>query len=82
MSECKSECVFNSNDECWLVCKNKFYQQGRADAIDEYSDKLFKAIEMATINCKLDITIEDLRNIEIIIKGLAEQLKEQNNGRK
>lgn len=51
----------------------------RQNAIDEYSNKLWIAIESATVNCKLDFTIEDLRNIEIFIKGLAEDLKERNN---
>lgn len=53
------------------------YQQGKMAGINLYSDKLFKVIEMATINCKFDFTIEDLRNLEIVIKGLAEEMTDQ-----
>lgn len=55
------------------------YQQGRADAIDEYSNELFKVIERCTVNCKLDLTVDDLHNLEVIIRGLAEEMKEQKN---
>lgn len=55
----------------------EIYDKGRADAIDKYSNKLWQVIEKATVNCKLDFTIDDLHNIEIIIKGLAEEFKEQ-----
>lgn len=47
----------------------------RAEAIDEYSNELFTAIERCTVNCKLNLSIHDLHNLEIIIKGLAEQMK-------
>lgn len=52
------------------------YEQGRADAIDEYSNQLWQVIEKCTVNCKLDFNIDDLHNLEVIIKGLAEELKE------
>lgn len=59
------------------VIQEKTYQQGRVDAIDEYSSKLWQVIEKSTVNCKLDFTVDDLHNLEIIIKGLAEELKEE-----
>lgn len=71
-----NDCSRWEKDTKWDLEK-EHDKQIRADAIDEYSDKLFKVIEMSTINCKLDMTIEDLRNIEIIIKGLAEEMKER-----
>ena len=35
MNECEKECVFNSNNECWLACKNKFYNQALEDFYSE-----------------------------------------------
>lgn len=53
------------------------YQQGKEDAIDEYSSKLWQVIENCTVDCRFDFNLEDLHNLEIVIKGLAEELKEQ-----
>lgn len=36
MSECEKECVFNSNNECWLACKNKFYNQALEDFAEQF----------------------------------------------
>lgn len=54
----------------------KAYNKGRNDAIDEYSNKLFSVIEQCTVNCKFDFNIDDLHNLEVVIKGLAEEMKE------
>lgn len=43
MSECEKECVYNSNNECWFACKNKFYNQALEDVysiiISDIEDK-------------------------------------------
>lgn len=50
-------------------------KQIRKDAIDEYSNNLFSVIEQCTVNCKFDFSIDDLHNLEVVIKGLAEEMK-------
>lgn len=66
-----NECPTHNN------CDLCMYEKGRVEGIDEYSNELFKVIEKATVNCKLDFTIYELRQLEVIIKGLAEEMKEQ-----
>lgn len=76
MDRCKYNKFVGCNiKECDTCEVYKVYQQGRTDAIEEYSSKLWQVIEKATVNCKLDFTIDDIHNLEIIIKGLAKQMK-------
>lgn len=53
-------------------------KSAKAEAYDEFSDKLFKMIEHKTVNCFYDFTIEDLHNLKNEIKGCAEYLKDKN----
>lgn len=57
--------------------KDSGRKQGYVDGIDKYSNELWKVIEKATVNCKFDFSIDDLHNLEIVIKGLAEEMKEK-----
>lgn len=60
----------------YMLLTEKQISDIRTDAIEEYSSKLWQVVEKATVNCKLDFTVDDLHNLEIIIKGLAEEMKE------
>lgn len=67
MSECEKECVFNSNNECWLACKNKFYNQ----ALEDFEKCLIQqSIYTETEEGWSGMTVD-----EKTIKNIKEQLK-------
>lgn len=46
MSDCKTECIFNCDNECWFACKEKI----KTDAIREFADWLPKHFDLRFSN--------------------------------
>lgn len=40
MSDCKKECIFNTNNECWFACKEKIKAEEREKTIDEIKARI------------------------------------------
>lgn len=76
------KCLYDKIEDCDECCFMYVcdalgtYRQTRSEAIDEYSSKLFEAIERATVSCRFNFDLDDLHGLEILIKGLAEEMKE------
>lgn len=67
MGECEKECVFNSNNECWLACKNKFYNQALEDMLAKVksnhyllSDKI-NSTDYGMFTCGIEQIAEELK---------------------
>lgn len=68
MNECEKECVFNSNNECWLACKNKFYNQ----ALENIKKYILNSCNNVT--CREDINADN--DFDFYASELLDMLKE------